>query len=120
MILNMVKKIARKIFPKSNRAASPGKKSAPGKRVLVEVRGEQSFWTVSGLALPNLFVLKETLAEHLSDDEYAYHANREKNDFARWVEDVLQDKVCARALAKAKNRKEAVRAVADALKRYSY
>ncbi|HEY4517641.1 MAG TPA: hypothetical protein VJI74_02025 [Candidatus Paceibacterota bacterium] len=106
-------------MPKVRKAkAKVSKKVGGGKKGrLTEAQGEQCFWTCSGMVISNLAVLRDTLAR-MSDEEYAYHANREKNDFAKWVKEILHDPLCAKALLKARNRKAAAAAVSAALKRH--
>lgn len=88
------------------------------KRWLVEASPERAFWTSSGMVLQNLRSLAEAFVKSMSDEEYAYHAHGEHNDFAKWVEEVLEDAACAKALRRAKNRTAAGKAVAAALKKY--
>ena len=107
--MSKAKKTARRSFTKSARAGKPR---------LVEAPPEQRFWTSSGIILSNLSSLKKALESKISDEEYSYHANRIKNDFAKWVGEVLRDQACAKALIQAKNRKAAATAIAGALKRY--
>ena len=102
-------------MPKNKKAVS---RSRRGKKALVEAPPEQSFWMSSGLMLPNLRRLEEALRNMMTDEEYAYHANRQKNDFAKWVAEVLRDAACAQALRRAKTRRAAATAVARALKQY--
>ena len=100
-------------------AVSAKRVRTPKKHKPAQASPEQSFWTSSGLVLSDLKSLEEALRHALSDEEYAYHANHERNDFAKWVEEVLGDVKCAQALRQAKKRTAAARVVAHALKNYT-
>jgi hypothetical protein len=88
-----------------------------GLKDLVQADGTNSFWVHEGPVIKNLRELKMAL-DMMNDDQYFYHANKRKNDFASWVDAVLQDKPCAMALRKSKTRKAASRAVERALLEY--
>jgi hypothetical protein len=45
----------------------------------------------------------------ISDEQYAFHATDERNDFASWLEYILHEPLLAAKLKKAKSRKDAVR-----------
>ena len=47
----------------------------------------------------------------LSPAQFAHHVNEEKNDFARWVEDVFGEKMLAHRLRRAKTRAGTYRVV---------
>lgn len=77
---------------------------------LSDVPQEKAFWVCGGRVLNNLKDLATALNE-ISDDTCSYHSNDRKNDFSRWVADVICDDKLARDLQKAKNRLEAASAV---------
>lgn len=81
-------------------------------RVLADVPEEYVFWVNDGHILHNLKDLGEEL-KNMSDDTYLYHANEEKNDFISWVRDVIGDNMLTTGLARASNRAQAARAVAN-------
>ncbi|OGG47658.1 hypothetical protein A3D66_01100 [Candidatus Kaiserbacteria bacterium RIFCSPHIGHO2_02_FULL_50_9] len=93
-------------------------RKASSPRKLTHAASSESFWVCSGLILGDLRALQSALSSGMNDAIYAYHVNRGRNDFAKWVSEVLKDQHCARALQKAKNRAGAARAVAIALKEY--
>ena len=104
----------------SRRTSSTAKGSSAKKgHLLVHASPGQHFWVCSGAVLGNLRSLQNAFESKMSDADYAYHANRQRNDFAKWVNEVLKDPACAAALRKTKNRHEAAKAVAASLKRYS-
>ena len=57
---------------------------------LVDVPAEYVFWCEDGRVLRNLKDLADALAT-MSDETFAHHANTEKNDFSRWVRDIIKD-----------------------------
>jgi len=63
-------------------------------------------------SLPDLVEALKTM----SDEQYSYHVNDDKNDFSRWIEDVLGDKTLAKALMKYKTRTGTLKAVSARLK----
>ncbi len=94
-------------------------KKSRSKLHVVHAPPGQCFWTTGGHILQNLKDLERALQNGMSDAEYAQHANREKNDFAKWTEEVLGDAACAKVLRGVKSRKAAAAAVTRALKRYA-
>lgn len=88
----------------------------PQKNILVSVEGEQCFWMSSGQILCNLKDLREALGS-MNDDTFVYHVNKEKNDFAKWVEEVLGDTTVANQLERNKTRASAYKAIDTYLKK---
>jgi hypothetical protein len=100
-------------------AAAQGKRrTKPGPRALVNAPPERCFWVNFGPVLKNLRELRDALADSISDSQFAHHVGSGKNDFASWVERVLDDPACARALRRAKTRVAALRAVEANLAAY--
>ncbi|HEY4508194.1 MAG TPA: hypothetical protein VJJ55_00885 [Candidatus Paceibacterota bacterium] len=99
------------------RTKSAVRKTRSGKE-LAHAAPEQSFWVCSGLVLGDLRALHDALLKRMDDATYRYHVAGRRNDFSKWVAEVLKDQTCAKALAKAKDRTTAARAVAVALKEY--
>jgi hypothetical protein len=62
--------------------------------------------------LNNIYELKAALGK-MHSSAYRHHVTEEKNDFARWVRDVLGDDKLAGDLAKSPEQKEAFGIVAD-------
>jgi hypothetical protein len=71
-----------------------------------------------GPVLKNLGELRDALA-HISDAQFAHHVGGGRNDFADWVEGVLEDAACAKALRRVKTRAAALRAVESSLAAYA-
>lgn len=99
----IVKKVAKKTTKKAaKKTTKKSSKKAPEKmRALVCADGESCFWTTDGEVLENLEQL-ETAFGSMEDEVFLHHVTKEKNDFAQWVEDVLQDAACAADLRRSK------------------
>lgn len=86
---------------------------------LADVPAEKAFWANNGPVLKNLYELQDAL-QNMSDDAYVHHANKEKNDFSKWVDEVIGDGRLAKDLLSARNRESALNKVSkrvEALKR---
>ena len=84
------------------------------KNYLREVYSEQCFWVNNGPVLKNMEELANALAT-ISDETYGYHVNGERNDFSKWVNDILGDKKLANELLSSKNRQSASKKVKERL-----
>lgn len=73
-------------------------------RVLCDCSPEVAFYVCSGAVLRNVSEMGK-LVESMDDTTFFYHVNQERNDFARWVEDIFQDKALASKLRKANKQK---------------
>ena len=110
----MVKKVAKKLAPK----AAKSRKAAPQrKKELIHAAPEQCFWVWNGPILRNLLDLDDALRNTISDEQFRFHITG-KNDFTTWIDQVLEDKMCATAFTKAKNRKGACTVTMKFLKSY--
>jgi len=76
-------------------------------RVLSEIEGDKRFFSNDGCTLSNLPQLVDCLA-HMSDDSFGYHVTAEKNDFSRWIGEVVGDDKLAKDMQSVLNRLEAV------------
>jgi len=81
-------------------------------RVLRSVDDVKRFHGHDGEILNNIYELKAALGK-MHNAAYRHHVTEEKNDFARWVREVLGDDKLAGDLAKCEDQKEAFRIVAD-------
>ena len=84
---------------------------------LINAENESCFWINNGPVLKNLKDLKVSLLT-MSKEAFSYHVSKEKNDFADWIKEVLEDNVLANKLAKTKTLKSTVKAIEDRLKKY--
>lgn len=80
------------------------------KMLLADVPGEYVFWCRDGLVFRNMKELRDGLA-NMSDETYAYHANKDKNDFSKWVGAVIKDEKLAAELQNVASRAEAAKRV---------
>lgn len=92
-------------------------KKTKEKPSLVNAEDKSCFWVNNGPILKNLKDLKESLLI-MSKDSFNYHVNKEKNDFAAWIKEVLKDSTLANKLAKTKTLKSTIKTVEDRLKKY--
>lgn len=56
------------------------------------MRADWSFWFYNGNIVRNIYELADTI-EVLEEKDFVYHVNEDhqKNDFARWISEVLGD-----------------------------
>ena len=87
------------------------------KLTVVNAKNESCFWINNGPVLKNIEDLKESLLT-MSKETFSYHVNKEKNDFASWIKEALEDSTLANKLAKAKTLKSTIKAIGDRLKKY--
>ena len=101
-------------------AAQPRRRaSAPRTRrprPLVTAPPEKCFWVHYGPVLKDLRELRDAFERQISDAQFAHHVGPDRNDFADWVDHVLAEKTCARALRRAHSVADALRAVETALR----
>jgi hypothetical protein len=95
------------------RASTPRARRA---RPLVTAPPEKCFWVHHGPVLRDLRELRDALERQISDGQFAHHVGPERNDFADWVEHVLGEKTCARALRRVHSVSAALGAVETALR----
>lgn len=103
-------KVVRKAVAKATKAtkkpaAKAVKKACGCKKACTD---NQAFWVNNGPIVHSLKDLVQAL-KTMSDEQYAYHTKRDGNDFARWVQDCLADKECAKKLIQARTRVGAAR-----------
>lgn len=85
------------------------------KKSLVVVSPEMYFWVNHGPVLKDLKELCNAL-KTMSKVTFEHHTNKEKNDFAKWVEEALGDAQLARKLARCKSPASMSKAVDACLK----
>lgn len=84
---------------------------------LVRTNDANAFWLHDGGPIHDLVDLKNAF-DTMTQEQFSYHLNKEKNDFALWVQVLLQDEDCAEALKRANTRKGASRILFRHLKKY--
>ncbi|PIN74849.1 hypothetical protein COV18_05515 [Candidatus Woesearchaeota archaeon CG10_big_fil_rev_8_21_14_0_10_37_12] len=57
---------------------------------LQNVVPENCFWCRDGQILKNLSELSRALKK-MSDETFKHHVNKEKNDFATWIDEIVED-----------------------------
>ena len=90
----------------------PIRNKEDAQRVLKHVQEEKRFYVHDGEILNNLYELKTALTK-MPHSTYAHHVTDEKNDFARWVREVLIDDKLANDLMKVPTQKDAAKLVAE-------
>ncbi len=110
------KKATKKVAKKTTKKATNKKRNMDAP-VLACAEGEACFWTTDGQILSDLQDLRDAL-EHMSEEVFSHHVTKEKNDFADWIESVLQDGECATKVRKSKKPNTAHKVVVSRLKVY--
>ncbi len=72
-------------------------------RRFIDAPDDRKFVLNDGRVLKNIKELADAL-EHISDESFSHHANVHKNDFSRWVSDILQEKELAEDLQRVDNK----------------
>ena len=88
-----------------------------GKREIVNADDARRFHIHEGVSVGNLLELKEAF-ESMSDEQYHFHVALEKNDFAAWVRDILQDEPASKLLFGCLKKKTALSRIITVLRRY--
>jgi hypothetical protein len=97
--------MAKKVKPQTKQKAQAQLKEQADK-VLANVPEESIFWCHDGRTFRDMVELAEGLVA-ISDDTFAYHVNSERNDFSKWVKDIIGDEKLASDLATATSRIQA-------------
>lgn len=85
--------------PEKKTASAGIRNKDDAQRALRHVPDEKRFYCHDGRILNNIYDLKSAL-EEMHADTYSHHVTDEKNDFARWVKEVLLDDKLSNELAK--------------------
>ncbi len=116
------KKTDRKVatVPKKNVTKKvPAAKTKKDAVPLIKAPAEKEFWTNDGQILTDLVSLAESFAA-MDNILFQYHVSDDKNDFADWVEHVLEDQDCATSLRKTNTPKKAHGVVVRRLRYYEW
>jgi len=84
---------------------------AVSKSCLSDVAADKVFRCHDGRVIKNLDELSVALRE-MSDDTFRYHVTADKNDFSKWVEDVIGDHELSAVLKNSSTRSQAGKVVA--------
>lgn len=115
----VVKKAApkKKTVAKKAPTAKKTVKKVTNFKALVCASDGECFWTTDGRILQNIQDLHMAFGS-MDDEVFLHHVTKEKNDFADWVEYVLQDLETAQALRKAKKLAQAQKVINQQLRSY--
>ncbi len=87
------------------------------RKELIQATNENAFYCCNGQVYFNLKDLLEGL-RNMSDETFAYHCNKSKNDFRNWIRDVLKDKKIARDIRWSIKRTTVVKKIEINLSKY--
>jgi hypothetical protein len=82
------------------------------RRRLGDVADDKRFWCHDGRNIKNLGELRKALID-ISDETFHHHSAGDRNDFSKWIKEVVGDEKLANDLGKAKSRLQASQAVAE-------
>jgi hypothetical protein len=85
---------------------------AVSKSWLADVPADKVFRCQDGRVMKNMEELGVALRE-MSGDTFRYHVSADRNDFSKWVEDVIGDYELSAGLKNSSTRSQAGKAVAD-------
>ncbi len=85
---------------------------AVSKSWLADVAADKVFWCHDGRVMKNLDELGAALRE-MSEETFRYHVTEDRNDFSKWVEDVIGDHELSAVLKNSSTRSQAGKLVAD-------
>lgn len=85
------------------------------KKNLVDASTLQCFWFHFGPIVKNLGELRDAL-DTISDELFLYHVNKERNDIAKWVQEVFGDEALATKLIRVRTRRGALTALENHLR----
>lgn len=88
------------------------------KKTFISIEPVQHFWVNGGPILSDLKELHKAFKKEITDEQFKFHVNGDRNDFAAWVKDSLGDSKCATALKRAKKKETALKVVGECLKDY--
>ena len=80
------------------------------------VHPEKKFYFKNGMTAQNLSELVQGI-QQMNDEEFKHHVNDEKNDFARWIKDVVEDHELAKKVDYEKDQKAIIEIVTERINR---
>ena len=80
-------------------------KKGKNTEIAKHVEPDRYFFLADGRPIKSLLELADAL-EDMSDDVFSHHVNPDKNDFARWVQDVFCDEDLAIKLGQSKSKEQ--------------
>ncbi len=94
-------------------------KPSDARVLFLDLPKTHKFWLSSGKEINNLTELYRELVD-MEKDVFQHHVTQHKNDFAKWVHDVLADTVLARRLSAARTKLEHTEIVKDRIDELKY
>lgn len=85
------------------------------KKFLRNVSPEYSLWIINGVIVKSLRELLKELKK-MNDDVFRYHVNKERNDFYKWVKEVIGDIPLSRDVKKARNKHKVIKLITKSIK----
>lgn len=79
-------------------------------RTLSDVNPEHNFWVSDGSILKNINDLLSALKK-MKKNVFQAHVNKEKNDFANWINDIIKDEKLAKEISKIKEKKKLLKKI---------
>ena len=86
------------------------KKKPDAKKILSAVQPEKAFWVNNGPVLKSLEEFAAALKK-LKPEQFLHHVNKQKNDFAKWISEVVGDAILAQRIRVLKTREAMAKAV---------
>ena len=90
-------------------------KSEEARRILSNTPPDKAFWVNNGPVLKNIIELAAA-AKKLTEQQFAHHVNKAKNDFAKWVDEVIRDSELAKQLRRIKTKDDIAHIVTNRLR----
>lgn len=85
------------------------------KRILSNTAPDKAFWVNNGPVIKNIMELA-TAANSMTTAQFVHHVNSAKNDFTKWVSEVVRDTELAQQLKQVKTKKDLTSTVTNRLK----
>jgi hypothetical protein len=89
-------------------------KKTSKRKVLMRAPDHHRFWAANGFVLSDLHDLVNCITT-MDSNHFKHHVNSEKNDFANWVGDILNEKKLATELRKTKTKAATLKKIKDSL-----
>jgi hypothetical protein len=83
--------------------------------ILADCGSDVAFYMCNGAVLRSIRELAKAI-EELDNDSFGCHVNKEKNDFATWIQDIFGDSTLAAELRRAKTQKKTVEVIRKRIK----
>ncbi|MBI2663839.1 hypothetical protein HYX10_00670 [Candidatus Woesearchaeota archaeon] len=87
-------------------------KANEARKLLSNVEHWKAFWVNKGPIYRNIAEFGAKVG-NLKPAQFAHHVNKSKNDFAKWVDEAIGDKVLAKRLRSLKTKQAIARVVSE-------